>query len=573
VLDELLPSAWHHMEQYANNPKEADHGQLKRRLRPTRELNTDRTAQVIIAKHAFVQKLQWALLPLTCHFGPRSNVQVRPPRADEADMETLRGRRWDTGGVLVLLVLGVASVIAIPMAGPSGSLPFIITASLCQTLWTFVGLGFAIRTALLKSPPPGIRRAWRMLLPAYALWVLVAVCYAIFPGEQFPSPPDVVRVLVPVATLVGILAFARLPDAPAERVKLGLDAGLVAVGTLMMLWYLVLSPAFAGGAATWHELVPSVVHPLSGAAMAFVIVIVLMRGPETAAARRPLHVLVAATVLILITDTQRAYVLNHGGTPIPTALQACGWTFGIFLLALAPYVQAWYARRPERYKFTGGARSSRPPRWPYLTVLPGYVLLMVTVGVERPFPEGGLIAGAFIATTLVFARQMVAAQESRRLAVTDGLTGLANRVQLYEVLPRALARAARNGTHVGVLVLDMNGFKQINDSLGHQAGDQLLVGFGWLLRQCVLGSDLVARLGGDEFAIVLPDLNDASQAQAVIRRIRAAMGEPIDLGSTMVQPSASIGVALSEPGDLSSDDVLNRADLAMYETKRSEARA
>jgi hypothetical protein len=74
--------------------------------------------------------------------------------------------------------------------------------------------------------------------------------------------------LVPAAALIGILAFARLSEAPAERVKLRLDAGLVTVGTLMVLWYLVLSPAFAGGAVTWHELVPSVVHPLSGAAMA-----------------------------------------------------------------------------------------------------------------------------------------------------------------------------------------------------------------------------------------------------------------------------------------------------------------
>jgi hypothetical protein len=90
---------------------------------------------------------------------------------------------------LVLLVLGVASVIAIPMAGPSGSLPFIITASLCQTLWTFVGLGFAIRTALLKSPPPRIRRAWRMLLPAYVLWVLVAVLTRSSRGSSSPARP------------------------------------------------------------------------------------------------------------------------------------------------------------------------------------------------------------------------------------------------------------------------------------------------------------------------------------------------------------------------------------------------
>jgi diguanylate cyclase (GGDEF)-like protein len=482
-------------------------------------------------------------------------------------------RRWDTAGLIILLVLGVSSVVLIPLAGPWGSAQFTTTAGLCQTFWTILGLVFAIRTARLKNLPPRIKRAWQLMLGTYTLWVLTVLGYAIFPGEVFPSPPDVLRLFVPPATLIGILAFARFPESPAERAKLRLDAGLMAVGTLMVLWFLVLSPAFSGGSATWHELVPSVVHPLTGAAMVFGIGVVLLRGPETAAARNPLLVLVASTVLIMTADTERSYALNHGGGYMPTYFQACGWTFGLFLFSFAPYVQAWYARRPGRFQFTGGSATGAPPRWPYLTVLPGYAMLMVAVGIDRPFPDGGLIAGAFIATTLVFGRQMIAAQESRRLAVTDGLTGLANRVQLYEALPRMLAKAARNDAHVGVLILDMNGYKQVNDTLGHKAGDQLLVGFGELLRRCVLGSDLVARLGGDEFAVVLPDLVDATQAQAVIRRIRAAMAEPIDIGATVVQPSASIGVALSEPGELSSDDLINRADLAMYVTKRNEAHA
>jgi diguanylate cyclase (GGDEF)-like protein len=246
----------------------------------------------------------------------------------------------------------------------------------------------------------------------------------------------------------------------------------------------------------------------------------------------------------------------------------------MFLLMLAPAVQARYARQPASARTDADERlTTRPPRWPYLTVLPGYALLMVTVGVRDPFPAGGLIAGALIVSTLAFARQLVSAQESRRLAVTDGLTGLANRFQLYEALPRALARAERNGTRVAVLIIDMNGFKQINDTLGHQAGDQLLIGFGDLLRRCVLGSDLVARLGGDEFTIVLPEVTDEAQPQAVIRRIRAAMAEPIDVGQTMVQPNASIGLAMSTPGEQASDALLHRADVAMYEAKKDTARA
>ena len=468
-----------------------------------------------------------------------------------------RLRGWDTAGLVALVLAGGLSFYLNELSG------------YFQLAFAVLGLVFIIRTTLQKTLPRRVLRAWRMMLPSYALWPLTIVGYAFFPGQAFPSPPDWLRLLIGPATLVGILAFARMPGSKAERAKLWLDAGLIAVGAAMVLWFLVVSPAFALGRVTWQELFPSLFHPLIDVALLFGISVVLLRGPGGVAARRPLLTVVAATMMTLSGDVLRANTLIHGGPVMPTATQSLLWTAGIFLLMLAPYVQCWYCRRPELAAFTADHGRTAPPRWPYLAVIPGYALLMIKIGVPQPFPAGGLIVGAFLVSTLVFGRQMVAAQESRRLAVTDGLTGLANRVQLYEALPRALAKAARNDAHVGVLVLDMNGFKQVNDTLGHAAGDRLLVGFGELLRRCVLGSDLVARLGGDEFAIVLPDLQDAAQVQAVVRRIRAATAEPIDVGETVVQPSASIGVALSEPGELSADDVLNRADLAMYESKKS----
>jgi diguanylate cyclase len=484
-------------------------------------------------------------------------------------------RRWDTVGLVVLLGLGAFAIVAIQLSGSTAKPLYNTVAASAQLFFAVVGLGFAIRTTRRgRDLPRSLRRAWRLMLPAYALWPLTILLYAFFPAQQFPSPPDICRLLIQPATLIGILAFAHLPSTGAERAKLRLDAGVVGVGTAMVLWYLVVSPALTESSVTWHEMVPSVVHPLFGAALLFGISVVLMRGPGRTAARRPLLFAVAATLMILTGDTLRAWVVNHGGPLMPSALQTTLWTGGIFLFMLAPYVQCWYCRRPELMnREPERGLTTRPPRWPYLAVIPGYALLMATEGIKHPFPAGGLIAGAFIVSLLVFARQMVAAEESRRLAVTDGLTGLANRVQLYEALPRALAKAGRNGTHVGVLIIDMNGFKQVNDTLGHRAGDQLLVGFGELLRRCTLGSDLVARLGGDEFAVVLPELTDEAQAQAVVRRIRTAMAEPIDVGETVVQPSASIGVALSDPDELSADDLIARADVAMYESKRNRTTA
>ena len=476
-------------------------------------------------------------------------------------------RRWDTAGLVVLAVLGALSLPLIHFSGAATA------GSTLQLIFAVLGLVFAVQAAWRREVPLRIRRAWRLMLPMYALWPLTIALYTQFQGQPFPSVPDVCRLLIAPATLLGILAFARLPASASERAKLCLDAGLVGVGAAMVLWYLVVSPALASSAPTWRELVPSVVHPIFDTALLFGISVVLMRGSSAAAAKYPLLIIVVATLMNLTADTERAYVLNHGGPVMPSGLQQDLWTGNIFLLMVAAYVQSWLCRRPELLERAGQRRSSsRPLRWPYLTVVPGYVLLMATIGIEHPYPAGGLIAGAFLVSVLAYGRQMVSARESRRLAVTDPLTGLANRLHLHEALPGALARADRNGTRIGVLVIDMNGFKQVNDTLGHRAGDALLVGFARLLRECVLGSDLVVRLGGDEFAVMLPDLTGEEQAQAVVRRIRDAMAAPIDVGPTAVQPNASIGVALSAPGELSADDLLHRADLAMYEGKTTPDR-
>ncbi|HWS33762.1 MAG TPA: GGDEF domain-containing protein [Actinoplanes sp.] len=465
------------------------------------------------------------------------------------------------------MLFGAVSIVAVPLSHSADRGFYLTLVGAIQMAYSALGLAFAAKAGFFTDLPPRIRRAWRLMLPTYALWVVVTLLYAIYPGLPFPNPPAVGQLLIQPVTLVGILAFARLPASGTERAKIWLDAGVVMIGAAMVLWFLVLSPALAeASSSTWRELTPSIIHPLLDALMLFGISVVLIQGTESAVARAPLLILIAAIVLILLGDTRRAYVINHGGPLWPSPDQATPWAAGLFVLMLAPVVQVWQAGRPRRDNGFSGASS--PPRWPYLTIIPGYVLLMSTVGVEHPYPAAGLIAGAFLISTLIFARQMVAARENRRMAVTDQLTGLANRVQMYETLPRALGRAQRNKTLVAALMIDMNGFKKINDEFGHHAGDQLLIGFGRLLRRCVLGSDLVVRLGGDEFAVILPDLTDPGHAQAVVQRIRKAMAVPIDLGATVVQPSASIGVAFTEPGDESIDDLLHRADVAMYDVKR-----
>lgn len=181
----------------------------------------------------------------------------------------------------------------------------------------------------------------------------------------------------------------------------------------------------------------------------------------------------------------------------------------------------------------------------------------------------GMGLGSLALTGLVVARQVSVLRENQRLAVTDGLTGLANRTRLQEALSRALARSARNGRGVGVLLADLNGFKEINDAHGHAAGDRLLTEFAGMLRRSVLGGDTVGRLGGDEFAVILQDVGSRENAVAIVRRIREQMQIPIMIGDVAVQIRSAIGIALAEPGESDTDALFRRADEAMYDNKRT----
>ena len=158
-------------------------------------------------------------------------------------------------------------------------------------------------------------------------------------------------------------------------------------------------------------------------------------------------------------------------------------------------------------------------------------------------------------------------RELYRRAHFDPLTQLPNRLLFLDELGRELARAERQGRMAALLFVDLDGFSQVNDTLGHAAGDQLLVHAANRLRACVRKADLVARLGGDEFTIVLPDLRAATDAAMVAQHVIKALSEPYRIGHGETFIAASIGIALF-PGDgTTAEDLLQHADMAMYRAK------
>lgn len=162
---------------------------------------------------------------------------------------------------------------------------------------------------------------------------------------------------------------------------------------------------------------------------------------------------------------------------------------------------------------------------------------------------------------------MAQAQRNEYMAYHDGLTGLANRGSFSALLSQSMSEAQRFDRQLAVLFLDLDRFKQINDTLGHDAGDQLLREVATRLEASVRDSDTVARLGGDEFVVLLPELEDGSHAATVARKILSVIAEPFTLIGHEFRITASLGISVYPQDGLDEQTLTKNADIAMYQAK------
>jgi diguanylate cyclase (GGDEF)-like protein len=211
-------------------------------------------------------------------------------------------------------------------------------------------------------------------------------------------------------------------------------------------------------------------------------------------------------------------------------------------------------------------------------------------GMAVPVHDSGTVVGALAVTAHGNDRRyekrdrdiLHAFAEHTSLAITDAktfqalnkahhdqVTGLVSRSPFMEQLQRGLSIAGRAGDRLGLLFVDLDGFKLVNDSLGHAAGDAVLAEVGARLRACVRGMDTVARLGGDEFAVLLADFETDDEVIAVADRVLDQMSRPFDLTGQEVFIGASVGISMSDPASPDADALIRDADLAMYHAKRT----
>ena len=220
-------------------------------------------------------------------------------------------------------------------------------------------------------------------------------------------------------------------------------------------------------------------------------------------------------------------------------------------------IQAWMTRRLDLLNNAQGSHEQR---------LPSGHVIQVT---ERRTPEGGLVIVYQDVTEL-----RRASAEIENLAFFDSLTGLPNRRLLLDRLQQAVAATARTVKRGALLFVDLDHFKTLNDSLGHDIGDLLLQQVAARLKACVREGDTVARLGGDEFVVMLEGLSGqaleaAAQTRLVGEKVMASLNQPYQLAQHTYTSTPSVGVTLFGGGQLASVDLLKQADIAMYQVKAS----
>lgn len=360
-----------------------------------------------------------------------------------------------------------------------------------------------------------------------------------------------------IALAIGLngIAAGRFPDGDPEG---RIDALIVLVGTATIL-IVTVSLSTTGGSLARHAAI--IAMPLTMAPILAACIRLLITGA---------HRLPAAWGMTVAAATNLAATVILTADP---ALSAGRFVLGLWIVAFtllgASLAHPSFAR-------LAAPTAVDPKQWQLgrLAAIGLALLALPASGIDRDMtlPQIAATVAATLCVLLVLARlarvlieRNAAERELARRALQDSLTGLPNRTSLTEALTRDLARSTRDGIPLSVLFIDLDGFKAVNDTHGHAAGDELLTAVARRLESSVRGADLATRLAGDEFVVVCPGTSLAD-AKATADRITRSLGEPFALSCAEVTISAGVGAAQARPDD-DVDRLLHRADAAMYAAK------
>jgi diguanylate cyclase (GGDEF)-like protein len=403
------------------------------------------------------------------------------------------------------------------------------------------------------------RSGWVVIAVGLGLYAAGNLYYSVVlyanPDPPFPSPADAGWLAFYPAAYVclGLMARGSGRRFPA---RVWLDGLLVALAVAAVGITVVVVPVFAGLSGSPGQVITNAAYPVGDLVLLSLTVgMVTVHGWRG----RVLLALAAGFATFAVTDSLYVYRVLAGTYQPGTVLDSL-WPVGVALMGLA----SWQRPRPTDAMDQGDRAMLVTP----LGFGAGALALLTIAGVRPVEPVAVALAATAIAvsmlrTALSF-RDVRALAETRRQATTDDLTDLPNRRAFHHSLRAAIRRAEGRDDTLAVMLIDLDHFKDLNDTLGHHAGDLVLEQVGPRLRSALRSEDLLARLGGDEFAVLLPT---AEAAEAAGPRIAAALEQRFSIDGIELHVAASVGVALYPKHATDAETLIQRADVAMYVAK------
>ncbi|MGH8888629.1 MAG: putative bifunctional diguanylate cyclase/phosphodiesterase [Acidothermaceae bacterium] len=462
-------------------------------------------------------------------------------------------------------------------------------------MYSAIGVGSTVGVCFgVRLHRPGSRAGWYLLGAANACFVLgdgIFDCYDLVWHSDVPVPSvaDALYLLGYPFLFAGVFRIGRAKFSRHSR-EIWADAAIVCVGALALSWQSLMSSYAHDNTISLFGKLVTMAYPIMDLGVLLIVAGALLSGLARRSADK---IVILAIVAMLIADFVYD-VLELKGTYEAGNPVDAGFLVNYVLIAVA-------ALHPTMADPLARISGNRQPvrRWVPLVAVAGFVspaiLLLGAIfdfGTDVPVlastsivlfslvvlrftwlygrarDQADLLAQRGESLQLALDAQRSLEDELRHQAFHDNLTGLPNRALLYDRVEHALASTSRLGTTIGVFFCDLDGFKAINDSLGHQTGDDVLVSAAHRLQTIVRRGDTVARLGGDEFAVLLDNVDSADVAVALAARIVDVLREPITIGDRQINLSVSVGVAFSDEA-VGAEQLLSEADTAMYEAKAS----
>ncbi len=458
---------------------------------------------------------------------------------------TIHRRACVHGGTAVLLGLLFAAFLALPGLDPQLSL---VVSDLGQLAAVS---GAAVLAWRAGGMPWAERRGWRLVAVGVGAWAVGQAIWSfdeIVLGREvpFPSLADLGFVLFPIVAGLGLLSWLASQRAGrvAARGRDVLDGLVVALSLLVVSWVTSLGAVVNDGGQGWLATTLSTFYPVADVIVGSLVLLAISRARP---GERPvLTILGLGMFTLAFADSAYLYLVSVGSYGSAN-LVSSGWIVGFLLIGAAARFETSTPRSASVAASDDDVPSLLSETLPYAPFVPSLIAICWSLGTDPDSPAVRLVLGLLLAS-FVMGRQFFAMAENRRLyaalrdardqlrqlTLTDALTGLPNRTLFTDRLDRAMRRPGR---HVGLLFCDVDDFKLVNDTHGHDIGDLLLHDLAARLLTCVRAQDTVARLAGDEFAVLLED------AEHVAQRIVAATAEPFDLRGIVARVSMSVGAA------------------------------